>query len=424
MFLQKVFCPDVTWLGWLDVNGQLSVCLSAAVISGNCIPGQADWFLMHSDTDAAQQSGICTPAEYKLQWPPAHRPKLLSQSGRPRGHASRWVARIGFALLFISDKETEQVKVCAFDITAPPLSRPPHSCVCIHDTYTHARTPPPPPPIDGCAHMLGPNQTRLHICRAANRYILAIVCYAQGRCTMLLHSWSYHYAVPQKNKNCLFSIPCIRVGIKLTSNRLCVCLFVSKMLVVPQPIGVRVLTSWPIIVFGSIPTLMRHFLARRLLFSIISNHHAKARSWKWAPRWWISPKKRTPKFSGRVRYRTISVHCTISTECQACEVQRLLLQFLAECTTRQLEASHQQRKSERKYAEDFPLIFMGCDVIQVETLFTNFFVVHNITLSAANHDICSGAHFRKSKLQRRTICVCYAQNLITTLKIWFCYAKV
>ena len=296
MFLQKVFCPDVTWLGWLDVNGQLSVCLSAAVISGNCIPGQADWFLMHSDTDAAQQSGICTPAEYKLQWPPAHRPKLLSQSGRPRGHASRWVARIGFALLFISDKETEQVKVCAFDITAPPLSRPPHSCVC---THTHAHPPPPPPPIDGCAHMLGPNQTRLHICRAANRYILAIVCYAQGRCTMLLHSWSYHYAVPQKNKNCLFSIPCIRVGIKLTSNRLCVCLFVSKILVVPQPIGVRVLTSWPIIVFGSIPTLMCHFLARRLLFSIISNRHAKASSWKWAPRWWISPQKTHTKISGK-----------------------------------------------------------------------------------------------------------------------------
>ena len=84
---------------------------------------------------------------------------------------------------------------------------------------------------------------------------------------------------------------------------------------------------------------------------------------------------------------------------------------------RQLEASHQQRKSDRKYAEDFPLIFMGCDVIREETLFTIFFVVHNIALSAADHDSCSGAHFRKSELQRRTIYVRYAQNLITVLKI-------
>ena len=86
-------------------------------------------------------------------------------------------------------------------------------------------------------------------------------------------------------------------------------------------------------------------------------------------------------------------------------------------TMRQLEASHQKRKSDRKYAEDFPLIFMGCDVIQAETLFTNFFVVHNISLSAADHDICSGTHFCKSELRRRTIYVRYAQNLITTLKI-------
>ena len=52
---------------------------------------------------------------------------------------------------------------------------------------------------------------------------------------------------------------------------------------------------------------------------------------------------------------------------------------------RQLEASHQQRKSDGKYAEEFPLIFMGCDVVRVEMLFTNFIVEHNIALSAANH---------------------------------------
>ena len=90
----------------------------------------------------------------------------------------------------------------------------------------------------------------------------------------------------------------------------------------------------------------------------------------------------------------------------------------------QLKASHQQKKSDKKYAEDFPLVLIGCDVIRAETLFTNFFVEHNIALSAADHDTCSGAHFRKSELQRRTIYVRYAQNLITTLKIRFCYAKV
>ena len=65
----------------------------------------------------------------------------------------------------------------------------------------------------------------IHVLRAANHYILAIVRYAQGHCTMLLCSWSYHYAVPQKNKRCLFLIPCVRVGIKFISNWLRICLF-------------------------------------------------------------------------------------------------------------------------------------------------------------------------------------------------------
>ena len=145
-------------------------------------------------------------------------------------------------------------------------------------------------------------------------------------------------------------------------------------------------------------------------------------------------KKTHTKISGKSIIQNSFSVCTINAERQACEVQRLLLQFLGlfcrpwrnvrRRTTRQLEAPHQQRKGDRKYAEDFPLIFMGCDVIWAEMLFTNFFVVHNITLSAADHDICSGAHFRKSKLRRRTMYVRYTQNLITTLKIWFCYAKV
>ena len=64
---------------------------------------------------------------------------------------------------------------------------------------------------------------RLH--RAANHYVLAVVCYAQGHHTTLLCSWSYYYALPQKNKNCLFSIPCMFVGIKFGSNQLHMCLF-------------------------------------------------------------------------------------------------------------------------------------------------------------------------------------------------------
>ena len=87
----------------------------------------------------------------------------------------------------------------------------------------------------------------------------------------------------------------------------CTCaFFVSEMSIVPQPISLHVLTSWPVIAFGSIPTLVRHFLARWLLFSVISNHHAEVRSSKRAPGWWILSKNNnnhTPKFPGRVLYR-------------------------------------------------------------------------------------------------------------------------
>ena len=70
----------------------------------------------------------------------------------------------------------------------------------------------------------------------------------------LLRPRALHYAhdhitlsvitdLPQKNNFFLFLIPCVHVGIKFASNWLCVCLFVSEMLVVPQPIGVCVLAS-------------------------------------------------------------------------------------------------------------------------------------------------------------------------------------
>ena len=61
------------------------------------------------------------------------------------------------------------------------------------------------------------------------------------------------------------------------------CVVFTQGLVVPQPISIHVLTSGPIVAFSSVPALMRHFLVRRLLFSIISNHHAEARSRKQVP---------------------------------------------------------------------------------------------------------------------------------------------
>ena len=61
----------------------------------------------------------------------------------------------------------------------------------------------------------------LHHSRAANHYVLVVVYYTQGHRTMLLCSWSYHYALPPKNF--FFSI--------------------SVVLVVPQPISVRILNQ-------------------------------------------------------------------------------------------------------------------------------------------------------------------------------------
>ena len=167
---------------------------------------------------------------------------------------------------------------------------------------------------------------------------------------------------------------------------------------------------------------MRHFLARRLPLSIISNRHAEARSRK---READESRQKNAHQNFREEYCTEQFLCVVRStqsakhvKCSACFFSSW--RNVRRRTTRQLEASHQQRKSDRKYAEDFPLIFMGCDVIRGEKLFTNFFVVHNIALSAADHDICSGAHFCKSELRRRTIYVRYAQNLIATLKILFC----
>ena len=150
------------------------------------------------------------------------------------------------------------------------------------------------------------------------------------------------------------------------------------------PVGIRVLTSWPMVVFGSIPALMHHFLVRGPLFSIISNRHAEARSWKWAPGWWISSKENAHQnFWEEITILMQYDQRRAPSMRSAARASSVLGTFCCpwHWTVRQLEVSHQQRKSDMKYAEDFPLIFMDCetpssqhlDVIWAETLFTNFF---------------------------------------------------
>ena len=189
--------------------------------------------------------------------------------------------------------------------------------------------------------------------------------------------------------------------------------FVSEVLAVPQPVSVRILTSCPIVVFGSIPALLHHFLAKRLPFSIISNRHAEARSWKWAPEWWISCffLKRTPRISRKSIYRKVSAHCTISAECQACEVQLMLLQFLGffcrpwqnvRCqTTHQLECtmsnnastwsvtSTKEKRLEVRWR--FPINFYGLwdAVITAFGCNSSGDAFHKFLCSAQHHCLCS-----------------------------------
>ena len=47
-------------------------------------------------------------------------------------------------------------------------------------------------------------------------------------------------------------------------------------------------------------------------------------------------------------YRKVSVHCMISTSTQS------MVEWTTSNDGGQLEASHQQRKKDRKYTEDFP----------------------------------------------------------------------
>ena len=123
-------------------------------------------------------------------------------------------------------------------------------------------------------------------------------------------------------------------------------------------------------------------------------------------------------------YKKVSVHCLISAECPACKVQHLLLGIFLLPMAEWGHVDSKRHFNKGKVIGSMLKIshFMGCEIpssqhlIRVEMLFTNFSVVHNIALSAADHDICSGAHFRKSELQKRNSlsCKCVPDFLSTT----------
>ena len=110
--------------------------------------------------------------------------------------------------------------------------------------------------------------------------------------TALLRLWSYHYGLPQKNKNKLFSISCVHVGIKFASNRLRVCLF--------SVWYVGCATANRRLCFNHLTSCSIRFNSRSYASlpgetTSVLNRHAEARSWKRAPRWWILSKKKGKK---------------------------------------------------------------------------------------------------------------------------------
>ena len=144
----------------------------------------------------------------------------------------------------------------------------------------------------------------------------ALRCYAHNHITTL----------PQKNIK------------KIFLSHACVWVFVSVMTVVPQPNGVRVLTSWPIVAFGSIPALMRHFLARQVPFSIILNRHAEARAESKLPGDESCPKK-TAHLNFQEEHYTETFLCIVQStqsakhvKCSASSVLGTFLSPIAECT--------------------------------------------------------------------------------------------
>ena len=121
-------------------------------------------------------------------------------------------------------------------------------------------------------------------------------------------------------------------------------------------------------------------------------------------------------------YKKVSVHCLISAECPACKVQHLLLGIFLLPMAEWGHVDSKRHFNKGKVIGSMLKIshFMGCEIpssqhlIRVEMLFTNFFVVHNITLSAANR---AGQLFWCMLLQNQIAKEDCTQNLITTCKI-------
>ena len=172
--------------------------------------------------------------------------------------------------------------------------------------------------------------------------------------------------------------------------------------------------------------------------SVFSHFKSPCRSEKLKTSSWVINlvKNHTPKFPGRVLYRNSSVHCSCTinsapsmwSTAPASSVVVTSLSPMAECMTLNNMSTRSitlTKESDRKYAEDNSH-FVGCEMPSsphLDVRIKRRCFPQISLLSAADHDIYSGVHFCKSDL-RRTIYLRYAQNLITTLKTWFCYTKV
>ena len=151
--------------------------------------------------------------------------------------------------------------------------------------------------------------------RAANHNVLVVVYYARGHHTTLLRLWSYCDTLPWKKKRFIFDL------VHACGHQMCqqkaarVPFFVSVVLVVPQPVGVRVLNQltncsvrFNSCSFASLPGEMTHVF-----------NHFKSLCWsekqKTSSRV-ISQQKKI--FQEEYIYRKVSVPCTVNAEHPAC----------------------------------------------------------------------------------------------------------
>ena len=245
-----------------------------------------------------------------------------------------------------------------------------------------------------------------------------------------LCSWLYHYALPQKNKNCLFSIPCVCVGIKFTSNRLRVCLFCVwdvGCATANRHSRFNQLTNHSVqfnsCSYASLPE-------RQLPFSVISNRHAEAKSWKWASGWCIKKKKTHIKIYGKsIIQKSFSASYnqrgvpSMWSSVLASSVLGTVLSPMVECMMSNNASTWNvisQMKSDGKYAEDFPLIFMGHETHSINfghNSSENTF--HKFLCSVQHRSVCSWSWhlFWRMFPQKQIVKEDYIY-IYTTLKIW------